>query len=70
VKPHAAAGGVGHLAVQIAKAQGAYVIGTASAGKHDFVHGRGANGMIDYTTVDFAEAIGSGRSSRISSRPR
>ncbi|WP_313885615.1 NADP-dependent oxidoreductase [Fodinicola feengrottensis] len=30
----AAAGGVGHLAVQIAKARGAYVIGTASAGKH------------------------------------
>ena len=31
---HAAAGGVGHLAVQIAKARGAYVIGTASVGKH------------------------------------
>lgn len=37
---HAAAGGVGHVAVQIAKAHGAYVIGTASAAKHDFVRGR------------------------------
>ena len=34
---HAAAGGVGHVAVQIAKARGAYVIGTASAGKHAFL---------------------------------
>ncbi|MCX4775594.1 NADP-dependent oxidoreductase [Streptomyces sp. NBC_01264] len=32
---HGAAGGVGHLAVQIAKARGAYVIGTARAAKHD-----------------------------------
>ncbi|WP_309302794.1 zinc-binding dehydrogenase [Streptomyces sp. PT12] len=32
---HAAAGGVGHLAVQIAKARGARVSGTASAAKHD-----------------------------------
>ena len=34
---HAAAGGVGHLAVQIAKARGAHVIGTASAAKHDLL---------------------------------
>lgn len=34
---HGAAGGVGHLAVQIAKARGAYVVGTASAAKHEFV---------------------------------
>jgi NADPH:quinone reductase-like Zn-dependent oxidoreductase len=34
---HGAGGGVGHLAVQIAKARGAYVIGTASAAKHEFV---------------------------------
>ncbi|NEE28903.1 NADP-dependent oxidoreductase, partial [Streptomyces sp. SID7982] len=40
---HAAAGGVGHLAVQIAKSLGAYVIGTASAAKHDFVRGLGAD---------------------------
>jgi NADPH:quinone reductase-like Zn-dependent oxidoreductase len=55
---HAAAGGVGHLAVQIAKARGAHVIGTASAAKHDFVRGLGADEVIDYTTVDFSEATG------------
>ncbi|MFJ9841422.1 NADP-dependent oxidoreductase [Kitasatospora sp. NPDC101155] len=54
---HAAAGGVGHLAVQIAKAYGAYVIGTASAGKHEFVRGLGADEVIDYTAVDFASAV-------------
>lgn len=55
---HAAAGGVGHLAVQIAKASGAYVIGTASAAKHEFVLGLGADEMIDYTTDDFTTATG------------
>ncbi|MFG2888463.1 NADP-dependent oxidoreductase [Streptomyces sp. NPDC048248] len=54
---HAAAGGVGHLAVQIAKERGAYVIGTASAEKHDFVRGLGADEVIDYRTTDFAEAV-------------
>ncbi|MFI9550120.1 NADP-dependent oxidoreductase [Nonomuraea endophytica] len=54
---HAAAGGVGHLAVQIAKARGAYVIGTASAAKHDFVRGLGADEVIDYTRTDFAEVV-------------
>ncbi|MYT73904.1 MULTISPECIES: NADP-dependent oxidoreductase [unclassified Streptomyces] len=54
---HAAAGGVGHVAVQIAKARGAYVIGTASAPKHDFVRSLGADEVIDYRTQDFvAEA--------------
>src|SRR5699024_5820007 len=52
---HAAAGGVGHAAVQIAKARGAYVIATASATKHDFVRELGADEVIDYRTVDFAE---------------
>ncbi|SMX67589.1 NADPH:quinone reductase [Brevibacterium sp. 239c] len=52
---HAAAGGVGHVAVQIAKARGAYVIGTASAPKHDFVRGLGADEMIDYREEDFVE---------------
>ncbi|GAA4619646.1 NADP-dependent oxidoreductase [Saccharopolyspora hordei] len=54
---HAAAGGVGHLAVQIAKARGAHVIGTASAGKHEFLRGLGADELIDYREVDFAEAV-------------
>ncbi|MCR6484353.1 NADP-dependent oxidoreductase [Amycolatopsis sp. OK19-0408] len=44
----AAAGGVGHLAVQIAKARGAHVIGTASAGKHDFLRELGVDEPIDY----------------------
>ncbi|MGF0176505.1 NADP-dependent oxidoreductase [Streptomyces sp. Marseille-Q5077] len=52
---HAAAGGVGHVAVQIAKARGAYVIGTASAGKHEFLRGLGADELIDYRETDFAE---------------
>ncbi len=52
-----AAGGVGHLAVQIAKARGAYVIGTASAAKHDFVRALGADEVIDYRTVDPAGAV-------------
>src|SRR5690606_2047678 len=54
---HAAAGGVGHLAVQIAKARGAYVIGTASAGKHEFLRGLGADELVDYRTTDFAEVV-------------
>jgi threonine dehydrogenase-like Zn-dependent dehydrogenase len=54
---HAAAGGVGHLAVQIAKARGAHVIGTASASKHDLVRALGADEVIDYTTVDFAAEV-------------
>ncbi|WP_103351233.1 NADP-dependent oxidoreductase [Amycolatopsis sp. CA-128772] len=44
----AAAGGVGHLAVQLAKARGAHVIGTASAGKHAFLRELGVDEPIDY----------------------
>ncbi|MDA3628639.1 NADP-dependent oxidoreductase [Saccharopolyspora sp. WRP15-2] len=54
---HAAAGGVGHAAVQIAKARGAYVIGTASAGKHEFLRGLGADELIDYRETDFADVV-------------
>ncbi|WP_307624313.1 NADP-dependent oxidoreductase [Streptomyces sp. V3I7] len=54
---HAAAGGVGHVAVQIAKARGAYVIGTASAGKHDFLRELGADEVVDYRSTDFTEAV-------------
>ncbi|MET9675592.1 NADP-dependent oxidoreductase [Streptomyces sp. NPDC006482] len=54
---HAAAGGVGHLAVQIAKSRGAYVIATASAPKHDFVRSLGADEVVDYRSVDFAEVV-------------
>lgn len=52
---HGAAGGVGHHGVQIAKARGAHVIGTARANKHEFLRGLGADELIDYTTTDFAE---------------
>jgi NADPH:quinone reductase-like Zn-dependent oxidoreductase len=54
---HAAAGGVGHVAVQIAKALGAHVIGTASAAKHEFLRGLGADELIDYRETDFAEVL-------------
>lgn len=54
---HAAGGGVGHLAVQIAKARGAEVVATASRGKHDFVHGLGADRIIDYQATDFAREV-------------
>ncbi len=54
---HAAAGGVGHLAVQIAKARGAHVIGTASAAKHDLVRSLGADELVDYRTHDVAEVV-------------
>ena len=54
---HGGGGGVGHIAVQIAKARGAYVIATASRGKHEFVVGLGADEIVDYTAVDFAEVV-------------
>ncbi|MCW3109311.1 MAG: oxidoreductase [Segetibacter sp.] len=54
---HAAAGGVGHYAVQIAKYLGAYVIGTASDANYDFVKELGADEFVDYTQGLFEEAI-------------
>ncbi|MFF5023708.1 NADP-dependent oxidoreductase [Streptomyces collinus] len=54
---HAAAGGLGHVAVQIAKARGAYVIGTASAGKHDFLREIGVDEPVDYRSTDVTEAV-------------
>ncbi|MBF6046507.1 zinc-binding dehydrogenase [Streptomyces sp. NRRL B-1677] len=50
---HGAAGGVGHLAVQVAKARGAHVIGTSRAVNHEFLRGLGADELIDYTATDF-----------------
>lgn len=54
---HAAAGGVGHFAVQIAKARGAKVIATASAANHEFLRGLGADVVIDYRTQRFEEHV-------------
>ncbi|GAA2547990.1 NADP-dependent oxidoreductase [Pseudonocardia hydrocarbonoxydans] len=54
---HAAAGGVGHLAVQIAKARGAHVIGTASSGKHDLLHDLGVDEAVDYRREAFERAV-------------
>jgi NADPH:quinone reductase-like Zn-dependent oxidoreductase len=55
---HAAAGGVGHLAVQLAKARGAQVLGTARADKHPLLHELGVDQAVDYTTVAFEQAVG------------
>ncbi|CAM5241531.1 NADPH:quinone reductase [Streptomyces spiroverticillatus] len=54
---HRSAGGVGHLAVQLAKARGAHVVALASAPKHDFVRSLGADEVIDYRTTDYTEAV-------------
>jgi NADPH:quinone reductase-like Zn-dependent oxidoreductase len=54
---HAAAGGSGHIAVQLARWKGAYVIGTASAGNADFVRSLGADLVIDYHTTRFEEVV-------------
>lgn len=54
---HAAAGGVGHFAVQIAKHFGAFVIGTASAANAEFLKSIGVDRMIDYTAEDFSQAV-------------
>jgi NADPH:quinone reductase-like Zn-dependent oxidoreductase len=54
---HAAAGGVGHLAVQVAVALGAEVSATARAAHHPFLRGLGAAELVDRTRVDFAEVL-------------
>lgn len=54
---HAAGGGVGNYAVQIAKERGAYVIGTASTTKRDFVLSLGTDEHIDYTQKRFEDVI-------------
>ncbi|HMJ37351.1 MAG TPA: NADP-dependent oxidoreductase [Baekduia sp.] len=53
----AAAGGVGHFAVQIAKALGATVIGTASPGHHDALRALGADHVFDYHDNSVADQV-------------
>jgi len=50
---HAAGGGVGHLAVQIAKARGAHVVAVAGAGKHALLHELGADEVLDRARLDW-----------------
>jgi NADPH:quinone reductase-like Zn-dependent oxidoreductase len=54
---HAAAGGVGTFAVQIAKWLGAEVIGTASSYNHEFLSQLGADRLIDYNTTRFETVV-------------
>lgn len=55
---HAAAGGVGHLAVQLAKRAGAHVVATASERNADWLRTLGADEVIDYRTKRFEEETG------------
>jgi NADPH:quinone reductase-like Zn-dependent oxidoreductase len=55
---HGAAGGVGGLAIQLARASGAYVIGTASTGNLMVARELGANEVIDHTTGRFEDLVG------------
>jgi NADPH:quinone reductase-like Zn-dependent oxidoreductase len=55
---NAAAGGVGHLATQVAKSRGATVLGTARTVNHAALRRHGVDVPIDYTTTDVAEATG------------
>lgn len=54
---HGAAGGIGNLALQFAKAYGAYVIGTASAHNAEFLKSLGADEVIDYNTQKFEDVV-------------
>jgi len=54
---HAAAGGVGHFAVQLAKDAGARVLGTAGPTNQEFVLAQGAEVAIDYSREDFRDAV-------------
>lgn len=54
---HAGAGGVGSIAVQLAKYLGASVAATASAANAEFVRGLGADVVIDYRNEDFEEIL-------------
>ena len=50
-------GGVGSLAVQLAKHRGAFVIGLASGRNEEFVRGLGVDEFVDYTKQPFEEIV-------------
>ena len=52
-----ATGGIGHIAVQVAKAAGAEVIATAVSADHDFVRSFGADQVLDYTRQQIAQTV-------------
>ena len=54
---HAGAGGVGHLAIQLAKWKGARVATTTSTRNTAFASSLGADKVIDYTTTSYWEAV-------------
>jgi NADPH:quinone reductase-like Zn-dependent oxidoreductase len=54
---HAAAGGVGHFAVQLAKWKGVFVAGTGSARNRKFLKRLGVDQFIDYTSTRFEKAV-------------
>ncbi len=54
---HAGASGVGTASIQIAKAMGARIIVTASAGKHETCRSLGADVIVDYETDDFVDVV-------------
>ncbi len=54
---HGGSGGVGHCAIQIAKAKGARVIATASTANQEFLKKLGADQAIDYTTTKFESVV-------------
>jgi NADPH:quinone reductase-like Zn-dependent oxidoreductase len=54
---HAAAGGVGISATQVARSRGAEIFGTASASKHDAIREQGVDHAIDYRTQDFEREV-------------
>ena len=54
---HAAAGGVGHVAVQVAKWKGAHVIGTAAERNHAFLRQLGVDQVVDYDTEKFEDVV-------------
>ena len=54
---HGAAGGVGHLATQLARRRGAYVVGTTSPSSADLARGFGAHEVLDTSSVRFEDSL-------------